>query len=77
MQKTFTTDWIFQDELGQGVLHPGESIFIDFHPRDNVRYWDIKVRYDDGNEEFWNELDLFHIFTITIRPGGTVSIEST
>lgn len=70
-------DWIYQDELGQNVLHPGESIFIDFHPRDNVRYWDIKVRYDNGGEDYWYELDLYRIYTITIRPGGTVSIEST
>ena len=69
--------WIFQDELGPNdVLNPGESIFLDFDPKDNVRYWDIKVVYSNGNEDVWEDLDLYRIFTITIRPGGTVSIES-
>lgn len=70
-------NWIYQDELGPNdVLRPGESIFIYFDPRDNVRYWDIKVIYDNGGEDYWYDLDLNKIFNITIRPGGTVSIES-
>ena len=70
--------WIYQDELGPNeVLRPGESLFITFSPRDNVRYWDIKVVYDNNKEDVWEDLDLYRIFNITIRPGGTVSIEST
>ena len=70
--------WIYQDELGPNdVLRPGESIFITFSPRDRVRYWDIKVVYDNNKEDVWEDLDLYRIFNITIRPGGTVSIEST
>ncbi len=59
------------------MLRPGESIFLTFSPRDDVRYWDIKVVYDNGKEDVWEDLDLYRIFNITIRPGGTVSIEST
>ena len=70
--------WIYQDELGPNdVLRPGESIFITFSPRDRVRYWDIKVVYDNNKEDIWEDLDLYRIFNITIRPGGTVTIEST
>lgn len=70
--------WVYQDELGPNdVLRPGESIFLTFSPRDDVRYWDIKVVYDNGKEDVWEDLDLYRIFNITIRPGGTVSIEST
>ena len=70
--------WVYQDELGPNdVLRPGESIFLTFSPRDDVRYWDIKVVYDNGKEDVWEDLDLYRIFNITIRPGCTVSIEST
>ena len=71
------SDWIYQDELGPNkVLRPGESIFLTFSPRDNVQFWDIKVVYENGGEDYWYDLDLTRIFNITIRPGGTVSIES-
>ena len=70
--------WIYQDELGPNeVLRPGESLFITFSPRDNVRYWDIKVVYDNNKEDIWEDLDLYRIFNLTIRPGGTVTIEGT
>ena len=78
LSPTSSNEWIYQDELGPNqVLRPGESIFITFSPRDRVRYWDIKVVYDNGKEDFWVGLDLYRIFNITIRPGGTVTIEST
>lgn len=78
LSPTREANWIYQDELGPNeVLRPGESIFISFDPRDNVRYWDIKVIYDNGKEDYWECLDLYRIFNITIRPGGTVTIEST
>lgn len=77
LSPTHENDWIYQDELGPNdVLRPGEALFISFDPRDNVRYWDIKVVYDNGSEDYWMDLDLYRIFNITIRPGGTVSIES-
>ena len=78
LSPTKEANWIYQDELGPNdVLRPGESIFITFDPRDNVRYWDIKVVYDNGKEDFWVGLDLYRIFNITIRPGGTMTFEST
>jgi hypothetical protein len=78
LRPTHEANWIYQAELGPNeVLRPGESIFISFDPRDNVRYWDIKVIYDNGKEDYWECLDLYRIFNITFRPGGTVTIEST
>ncbi|MBQ7515191.1 MAG: hypothetical protein IJS96_02810 [Schwartzia sp.] len=69
-------EWIYQDELGKNVLYPGQELFLDFDPRDNVQYWDIKVVYDNGDEEWWYDLDLFRIYHITIRPGAIASIDT-
>ena len=32
--------------------------------------------YENGEEEWWDTLDLFSIYHITIRPGGLASIET-
>jgi len=66
--------WIFQDELGKNVLRPGQDIYIDFDPMDDVQYWDIMVVYENGDQDYWYSLDLFRIYWITIRPGGVASL---
>ena len=76
LSPTSKSDWIYQDELGKNVLRPGQEIFLYFDPKDNVQYWDIKVVYENGDEEYWYSLDLFRIYHITIRPGCVASIES-
>ena len=77
LSPTSSNEWIYQDELGKNqVLWPGQEIFLDFDPQDNVQYWDIKVVYDNGNEEYWYGLDLFRIYHITIRPGTIASIDT-
>lgn len=75
LSPTKCSEWIFQDELGRKVLRPGQDIFLDFDPMDNVQYWDVKVVYENGNEDYWIGLDLFRIYSLTIRPGGSSSIE--
>ena len=75
LSPTKSSDWIYQDELGQNVLRPRQEIFLDFDPRDNVQYWDVKVVYTNGDEDYWSGLDLFRIYSLTIRPGGASSIE--
>ena len=75
LSPTQCSDWIYQDELGKGVLRPGQDIFLDFDPQDNVQHWDIKVVYDNGQEDYWIGLDLYRIYSLTIRPGGSSSIE--
>ncbi|ORT99881.1 hypothetical protein D081_1462 [Anaerovibrio sp. JC8] len=73
---TSSSEWIYQDELGpNNVLYPGQDIFIGFSPRDGVQYWDLKVVYDNGVEDYWYGLDLYRVYSVTIRPGGTSSIE--
>lgn len=69
------SDWIYQDELGSNVLRPGQDIFLAFDPRDGVQYWDVKVVYDSGAEDYWMGLDLYRVYALTIRPGGASSIE--
>lgn len=72
-----TSEWIYQDELGPtAVLYPGQDLFIWFSPKDGVRYWDLKVVYETGTEDYWYNLDLFSIYSITIRPGCTATIET-
>ena len=75
LSPTSSSEWIYQDELGRKVLRPGQEIFLDFDPRDNVQYWDVKVVYEKGGEDYWIGLDLFRIYSLTIRPGGASSIE--
>lgn len=71
------SEWIYQDELGPtAVLYPGQDLFIWFSPKDGVRYWDLKVVYETGKEDYWYNLDLFSIYSVTIRPGGTATIET-
>ena len=76
LSPTSKNTWLYQDELGKNVLNPGQEIFLDFDPQDNVQYWDIKVVYENGDEEYWFALDLFRIYHITIRPGTVASIET-
>ena len=40
-----------------------------------VQYWDVKVVYDSGAEDYWMGLDLYRVYALTIRPGGASSIE--
>ena len=58
------------------VLYPGQDLFIRFSPRDGVQFWDLKVVYETGGEDYWYNLDLFSVYSVTIRPGGTASIEA-
>ncbi|MBR1553054.1 MAG: hypothetical protein IJ631_03465 [Schwartzia sp.] len=76
LSPTSKNTWIYQDELGKNVLNPGQEIFLDFDPMDNVQYWDIRVVYDNGDEDHWYSLDLFRIYRVTIRPGSVATIES-
>ncbi len=76
LSPTKSNAWIYQDELGRNVLRPGQEIFLYFDQKDNVQFWDIKVVYENGEEEWWDTLDLFSIYHITIRPGGLASIET-
>lgn len=75
LSPTSSSEWVYQDELGSNVLRPGQEIFLDFDPRDNVQHWDVKVVYENGGEDYWIGLDLFRIYSLTIRPGGASSIE--
>ena len=75
LSPTSTSEWIYQDELGNNVLRPGQDIFLYFDPRDGVQYWDVKVVYENGAEDYWIGLDLYRVYTLTIRPGGASSIE--
>ncbi|WP_297963179.1 hypothetical protein [uncultured Anaerovibrio sp.] len=76
LSPTHESNWIYQDELGPNhVLAPGQDIFIGFDPRDGVQYWDVKVVYDNGAEDYWYGLDLYRVYSLTIRPGGASSIE--
>ena len=75
LSPTSESNWIYQDELGSNVLRPGQDIFLYFDPRDGVQFWDVKVVYDNGAEDYWYGLDLYRVYSLTIRPGGASSIE--
>ena len=75
LSPTSTSEWIYQDDLGNNVPRPGQDIFLYFDPRDGVQYWDVKVVYENGAEDYWIGLDLYRVYSLTIRPGGASSIE--
>ncbi len=54
------------DVMGADSLDNGRSVNITFSAPDNVCHWDMKVRYNDGDEATWNGLNLCNINKVTL-----------
>jgi hypothetical protein len=54
------------DIMGSDALENGRSVNITFNAPDNVCRWDMKVKYNDGDEATWNSLNLCNISKVTL-----------
>ena len=73
---SFQDKYKAQDKFtGGGIpLKSGDEVTLNFDPRinTNVRYWDMRVFFPDGNYWNWSRLDLLNIYQITIDGGGKI-----
>lgn len=56
-----------EDVLGVDVLKDGESVFIQFSPKETAKKWDLKIVDEDGDEAIWTGLRLDRISKVTLR----------
>jgi hypothetical protein len=66
LSPTTTDDWE-EDVLGVEVLEDGESVEVQFSPRERAAAWDLKIIDADGDEVTWTNLRLDRISKITLR----------
>ena len=61
-----------EDVLGKtGIIEHGDSKKITFSSRENGKFWDIKVVFEDGTNWVWNGVDLESVYRIRIDGKGT------
>jgi hypothetical protein len=66
LSPTTTDDWE-EDVLGVEVLEDGESVEVQFSPKERAAAWDLKIIDADGDEVTWTNLRLDRISKITLR----------
>ena len=54
------------DVMGSDALDDGRSVGISFTAPENVCNWDMKVKYNDGDEATWSNLNLCNISKVTL-----------
>ncbi len=59
-------DWE-EDVLGVDLLKDGESVFIEFSPKQKAEERDLQVVDEDGDEAVWYGLRLDRISRVTLR----------
>ncbi|MFH1057236.1 MAG: hypothetical protein V1797_00990 [Pseudomonadota bacterium] len=55
-----------EDILGRDVLNPGESATISFSPKVRDCIWDLMVVDKEGNEVWWEDIDLCQHRRVTL-----------
>lgn len=65
VSRTAAQNW-GKDVMGRGTLDEDESVDISFSAPPNACRWDLKVRYNDGDEAEWGNLNLCHINSVTL-----------
>lgn len=55
-----------EDVMGRDMLENGETVRIEFAPRQKICDYDIKVVWDDGDEAFWEGFDLCTVSEVTL-----------
>jgi hypothetical protein len=58
-------DW-GEDVLGRDTLGNGESVDIEFSPKEKAKFWDIRVEDKDGGFIEWDKFNLLEISKITL-----------
>ncbi len=54
------------DVMGRDALVDGNTVDISFNAPDNACRWDMRVKYNDGDEATWNNLNLCNINKVTL-----------
>jgi hypothetical protein len=54
------------DVMGRDALDDGERVNVTFNAPDGVCNWDLKVKYNDGDEATWKSLNLCSISKVTL-----------
>lgn len=63
-----------KDIMGSDALEDGNTVNVSFNAPDKACHWDMRVKYNDGDEATWNNLNLCDISTVTLfwdRKGQT------
>ncbi len=55
-----------KDVMGSDALAADESVNINFTAPANACRWDLKVKYNDGDEAQWDNLNLCDISKVTL-----------
>lgn len=62
-------DW-GEDVLGRDVLESGQECDIQFHQKEDVCMWDLRISDKDGNAIEWENIDLCKWAKITLKYDG-------
>jgi len=54
------------DIMGRDALGDGRTVSVTFNAPPQVCHWDLKVKYNDGDEATWNRLNLCNIEKVTL-----------
>jgi hypothetical protein len=54
------------DIMGADALEDGHAVDVSFSAPAGVCKWDLKVKYNDGDEATWNSLNLCSISKVTL-----------
>lgn len=63
---TKSEDWE-GDVLGRDVLGDGDEVEIQFSPKEQVCYYDIRIVWDDGSDADWHGFNLCEVSRITLH----------
>ena len=55
-----------KDVMGSDALEDGNTVNISFKAPDNACHWDMRVKYNDGDEATWSNLNLCNISKVTL-----------
>lgn len=61
------TDSWEEDILGDDTLPDGESVEIQFSPKEDAELWDLRIADSEGNTITWERLNLLEISTVTLH----------
>jgi hypothetical protein len=56
-----------EDILGKDAMPSGDELDIQFHPKENVCIWDLRIEDKDGNYIEWENIDLCKWSKITLH----------
>ena len=65
VSRSSNQDW-GKDVMGSDSLEDGNTVNISFNAPANACRWDMHVKYNDGDEATWNNLNLCNISKVTL-----------